>query len=86
MGENFDILDGLQLKCQNLTRQFFVCIKFYVMYEEVLKATKYKMKQQYVTLTSAQCFEIGKKAAEISIARALRFYKKKYPESQEYVL
>ena len=45
--------------------------------EEVLKA---KTKQQYVKLTPAQRFEIGKKAAEIGIAQALRFYKKKYPD------
>ena len=31
-------------------------------------------------MTPAQRFEIGKKAAEIGIAQALRFYKKKYPD------
>ena len=41
--------------------------------EEVLEA---KTKQQYVKLTPAKRFEIGKKAAEIGIAQALRFYRK----------
>ena len=42
--------------------------------KEVLKA---KTKQQYVKLTPAQRFEIGKKAAEIGIAQV---YKKEYPD------
>ena len=48
--------------------------------EEVLKATKYKTKQQYVKLIPAPRFKVVKKAAEISIAQALRFYKKIYPD------
>ena len=48
--------------------------------EEVLKVTDCKTKQQYVKLTPAQRFKFGKKAAEIGIAQALRFYSKKYPD------
>ena len=48
--------------------------------EEVLKVTSCKAKQQYVKITPAQRFEFGKKAAEIGIAQALRFYRKKYPD------
>ena len=45
--------------------------------EEVLKA---ETKQQYIKLTPVQRFEIGKKAAEIGMAQALRFHKEKYPD------
>ena len=45
--------------------------------EQVFKFTCHKAKQQYVKITSEQQYEFGKKAAEISIVRALRFYRKK---------
>ena len=50
--------------------------------EEILNATtgNCKAKQQYVKLTPAQRFEIGERSAEIGIAQAFKFYKKKYPD------
>ena len=46
--------------------------------EQVLKVTSCKAKPQYVKITPVQQYEFGKKGAEIGIAQASKFYRKKY--------
>ena len=46
--------------------------------EQVLKVTNCKATPQYVKITPAQRYEFGKKGAEIGIAQASRFYRKRY--------
>ena len=37
-------------------------------------------RKEYIKLTPAQRFQIGKKAAEIGIAAALRYFKRRHPD------
>ena len=46
----------------------------------MVKSITAKPRKQYIQLTPVQRFQIGKKAAEIGIAAALRFFKKNHPD------
>ena len=46
----------------------------------MVKSITAEPRKEYIKLTPVQRFQIGKKAAEIGIAAALRFFKKSHPD------